>query len=177
MDNRNIREDVELDNVVALLTFENGLTILDVPETYRQADESILISAHETGTLGWSIGGSLMALCLLITAVVICIICYKLSSCCLPVLGFFRWAKTKPQHKESTTGPSMEMAIMDAAHTLEMGQYTHQSSVYPDLDTRSYGRLLNTGGGVTPGRATAPVDETVIGDNLATRPGVGTSRV
>jgi hypothetical protein len=58
MDNGDIKEDAELDDVVAILTFEDGTTILDVPETYRATDDSLEIAALEsTSIYGWGIGG------------------------------------------------------------------------------------------------------------------------
>jgi hypothetical protein len=174
MDNGNFREDVELENMVALLTFESGLTIMDVDENYRPADRAIAISASETTTIGWSIGGGLVALCAIITAVIIGVVCYKLTSGCLPVRRLLKWSTSTSTPLEKPTGQNMEMAFMKDAHTMEMAQHPNQTFLYPVQEVWAAGTLVNTGGGVTPERATAPVEVQVYGDN---RPVVGTSRV
>jgi uncharacterized membrane protein YidH (DUF202 family) len=174
LDNGDIREDVELENVVALLTFESGLTIMDVPETYVQADKAIAISASSTSTIGWSIGGVLVAICIIITALVLGAVCFKLTSGCLPVKRLFKRNSVISSPPETPAGPDMELALMHVLQKFDMAQHSRQTYIYPTIELGTPGTLVNTGGGVTPGRASAPVEVQVIGDSHLQ---VGTSRV
>jgi hypothetical protein len=97
MDNGDIKEDAELDDVVAIMTFEDGKSILDVPKIYKAVKDSLEVAVMELpAKYGWGIGGGLLALLIAIGALILCICCYKWESkCCLPMLRLLTEIKNK----------------------------------------------------------------------------------
>jgi hypothetical protein len=97
MDNGNIKEDAELNDMVAIMTFEDGNSILDIPKIYEAANKSLEVAVMELlAKYGWSIGGGILALLIAIGAIILCVCFYKLEKkCCLPVLQPF----TEVRHK------------------------------------------------------------------------------
>jgi hypothetical protein len=196
MDNGNVEEDAKLDDVVAILTFEDGTTILDINEIYNTADRSVELAATEASTYGWSIGGGLLRLCLVIAAVILRTVCYKINKCCLPVIKPFLEVKNKSKpevvgeilrtqmeehiNRATTHGQWSTPPLNDTKlemESLEMATFANSAVLYPALDETVPKGMVNTGGGVTPVSASAPVVTVVGEDTLGRQPGVGTSKI
>jgi hypothetical protein len=61
--------------------------------------------------------------------------------------------------------------------SIEMSTHADKSVLYPYLNDKLPNGMVYTGGGITPIRASAPVETIVVKEALGTQPGVETTQV
>jgi esterase/lipase len=166
---------------------------LDIEENYQPADRSLEIAANErTAIYGWSIGGVLLGLCFIATSIAICCFCYKVKTGCVSAIKPF--LEVKSQSKKDTMEELLRAQMEDfykwaasqglwsytapeenklGVESLEMSTHASRSAHYPQLPASMH----YTGGGVTPVRATAPLEAKLVQGAPGTLSGVETTIV
>jgi hypothetical protein len=132
---------------------------------------------------------------MVLAAVSLCVLGYKVKKCCLPVLKPFLevkqktkqeilemlksqmdeyWNKVSDQFQVRTNQVGDTKLVIES---IEMDAYYNQPGLYPHMSPYLPRGMVKTGGGVTPVRASAPVEAVEVGTTLGNQPGVDSATV